>query len=90
MSTEHKVESKKFLELYELIRKNGDKTELGHRFEGLEAYTDFDGYSVYVTDGFVTLKIGFHNTHHMDYLTQLQLDDFFTKVNRIYLKYCLN
>ena len=89
MSVEHKIESKKFLELYEKIKQKGDKTDLGHKLQRLEAYTDFDGYSIYITDGIVTVKIAFHNTHNMDFQTQLQLDEFFEKVNKVYVKYCM-
>ncbi|EGU46919.1 hypothetical protein VII00023_17659 [Vibrio ichthyoenteri ATCC 700023] len=52
---------------YECVMRNGIPTELGRRYQGIEAFSDYDGYNVYLKGHGVELSIGFHNTYQLNY-----------------------
>ncbi len=72
------LESSKVLVAYEKIMEKGHPTEFGKLYEGIEAYSDYDGYTVYMKGNGVELKVGFHNTYHLDY-EQEHLKELFVK-----------
>ena len=41
--------------------------EDGKLYEGICAFSDIDGYTVYLKGSGVLLRFGFHNTYHLDY-----------------------
>lgn len=63
----NELDPTKILHAYEVIMERGTPTEFGKIYEGVEAFSDYDGYSVYMRGNGVELKIGFHNTYHLDY-----------------------
>lgn len=68
----------KLLAAFEIIMANGEETEFGKKYQGIEAFTDYDGYNVYLKGNGVELHIGFHNTYELKY-DQLHLRDTFLK-----------
>lgn len=61
------MESRFLLSVYEKIRQHGEPQTLGYQLEGVTAYTDHDGYTLYIEDALVKLRFGFHNQYHYDY-----------------------
>ena len=43
----NELEHKLILTAYDVIRQHGQKTDIGHCLDGITAYTDFDGYTLY-------------------------------------------
>lgn len=76
----NELDPNKVLKAYDTIMSNGTKTELGKIFEGVEAYSDYDGYNVYMRGNGVELSIGFHNTYHLEYDQEHLRDSFLRKV----------
>ncbi|WP_163930027.1 DUF3081 domain-containing protein [Paraferrimonas sp. SM1919] len=79
----NEIDTSMALQAFEKVMLLGDKTEQGKIFEGLEAYTDFDGYNVYLSGNGVTLHIGFHNTYHLDYAQEHQKQSFLKKLQYV-------
>ena len=44
------IDAKMLLRVYEKITSLGKKSSEGHSFEGVIAFSDFDGYTVYLKD----------------------------------------
>ncbi len=74
------LEPAKVLLAYEKITQNGTDTEFGKVYQGVEAYSDYDGYTVYLRGNGVELKMGFHNTYHLDYEQERLKEAFIQKV----------
>lgn len=79
----NEIDSKFVLSVFEKIRQHGEQTEEGHRLEGIKASTDFDGYTLFLSDALVSLSFGFHNQYHFDYDSQEQYDQFYKKLTYI-------
>lgn len=58
---EGKVDVKQALRVYQIIVDQGEKFDGGHRYRGLTALSDFDGYNVTIKNDYVSLTILFHN-----------------------------
>ena len=54
--------------------------EDGKLYEGICAFSDIDGYTVYLKGSGVLLRFGFHNTYHLDYQHEKNKEDFLKKV----------
>ncbi|MGR5092860.1 DUF3081 domain-containing protein [Vibrio maritimus] len=76
----NELDPNKVLKAYDNIMSNGTATELGKIYEGVEAYSDYDGYNVYMRGNGVELSIGFHNTYHLEYDQEHLRDSFLRKV----------
>ncbi|MBF7072138.1 DUF3081 domain-containing protein [Glaciecola sp. MH2013] len=77
------IDSKFLLQVFEKIRQHGEHKDGAHHLDGVKAYTDFDGYTVYMEDATVKLSFGFHNQYHFDYDNQSQFDAFEKKLQNI-------
>lgn len=77
------LDTGKALRAYELIMERGTPTEHGKIYGGLEAYSDYDGYNVYMRGNGVELKVGFHNTYELDYDQEHLRDSFLKKVEAL-------
>ncbi|CUS47964.1 MAG: protein of unknown function DUF3081 [Idiomarinaceae bacterium HL-53] len=71
------------LQVFEKIREHGAANEGQHELEGITAYTDFDGYTVYMEGHQVKLSTGFHNTYHLDYDSERAFENFLKKLEYI-------
>lgn len=75
------------LRLFELVRQHGERTEQGYRLEGLEAWSDFDGYTIFLRHGSTILTLGFHSQYKFDYPNSAALADFLQLTDRLGRKY---
>ncbi|NSY33285.1 DUF3081 domain-containing protein [Pseudoalteromonas sp. JC28] len=82
----NELDSKFLLTVFEHIQKHGEVTEEGKRYEGIVAYSDPDGYTIYLQGSGVLLRSGFHNTYHLDYEQDKHKDDFIKKLDYIFKK----
>ena len=71
------------LRVYDKIVSNGVKEQDKYLFKGITAYNDFDGYTVQLSDGNVTLSLYFHSKYEFDYKNPKQLDAFIKKLGKI-------
>lgn len=76
----NELESSKILHAYEKVMEYGTPTEFGKIYEGIEAFSDYDGYTVYLRGNGVELKVGFHNTYHLEYDQEHLRDSFLKKI----------
>lgn len=79
----NEIDTKTILNVYEQIQKHGEANDKGKLYEGLCAYSDIDGYTVYIEGSGVLLRFGFHNTYHLDYQSEKNKEDFLKKLNSI-------
>ncbi|HEA17976.1 MAG: DUF3081 domain-containing protein [Pseudoalteromonas prydzensis] len=77
------IETKQILSVYEQIIQHGDANEDGKHYKGLTAFSDIDGYTIYLKGSGVLLSFGFHNTYHLDYEHEKHKDDFLKKLANI-------
>ena len=63
----NELNSKFVLSVFEKIRQHGEKKQENYILGGLKAFTDFDGYTLFIEDALVKLRFGFHNQYHFDY-----------------------
>lgn len=83
----NEVDSKFILAVFDKVTKNGEKIETGYLLDGVKAYTDYDGYTVYLEDALVQLRFGFHNQYHFEYEAQDHYDQFERKLKAIDANY---
>lgn len=81
------IDSKFLLSAFEKIRQHGNKENNQYSLEGVIAYTDFDGYTVYLEDALVKLSFGFHNQYHFDYASASHFEAFEKKLKYIVKTY---
>ncbi|MFA0414815.1 DUF3081 domain-containing protein [Vibrio renipiscarius] len=74
------LEPSLILRAYESIIRHGTQTERGKIYQGVEAYSDYDGYNVYLKSNGVELSVGFHNTYHFNYEQSYNKDSFISKI----------
>jgi len=79
----NELDSKLLLRVFDKIRQHGEHVEEAYTLEGVKAYTDFDGYTLYIEDALVKLSYGFHNQYHFDYESSSQLEAFEKKLANI-------
>ncbi|MBM4205502.1 MAG: DUF3081 domain-containing protein [Gammaproteobacteria bacterium] len=63
---ETRIASAQALRAYQYIIDHGERQQSGHVFGGITAQTDYDGYSVTLSDDETTLRLLFHNKIHID------------------------
>lgn len=80
---QNELDAKLVLRVFEKIRQNGKKETDLYFLDGVEAKSDFDGYTLYLSDATVNLSFGFHNQYHYEYQTSEQLAQFEKKLNYI-------
>ena len=73
----------KILQAFEVIMEKGSPTEIGRIYGGVEAFSDYDGYNVYMRGNGVELQVGFHNTYHLDYEQEHLRESFLKKLNAL-------
>ena len=75
------------LAVFEKIRSHGKHQDDAYTLEGVKAYTDFDGYTLFIEDASVKLSFGFHNQYHFDYEKAEQMEQFEKKLRHIDASY---
>ncbi len=81
---EHKIDPQKALMVFDKITRYGEKAGDLFHMNGLSACQSFDGYSVTLSDGKVSLTINFHNTFHLDAPNSIALDNFIELMDKIH------
>lgn len=79
----NELESRFILSVFDKISKQGSKREDGYFLEGIKAYTDHDGYTLFFEDALVQLRFGFHNQYHYEYDKTEHLEQFLKKLRSI-------
>lgn len=79
----NEIDSKFVLKVFEIIRLNGSKKDESYFLEGVEATTDFDGYTLFLKDALVELSFGFHNQYHFNYEKEEHIEQFMRKLQAI-------
>lgn len=81
------LDSKFLLNVFEKIRQHGEQKDSQYSLEGVVAYTDFDGYTLFIEDALVKLSFGFHNQYHFDYESSSHFEAFEKKLKNIVSNY---
>jgi len=81
------LDSKLLLQVFEKIRQHGEQYDGAYHLNGIKAFTDFDGYTLYIEDALVKLSYGFHNQYHFDYEKQSEFEAFEKKLRSIDKEY---
>ncbi len=79
----NELDNKQILAVYERIQKRGKATNESKHYQGITAYSDIDGYTIYLQGSGVILRFGFHNAYHLDYEHDKHKDDFLKKIVNI-------
>ena len=77
------LDNKMLLRVFEKMRQHGKQVDGAYHLNGIKAFTDFDGYTLYLEDATVKLSYGFHNQYHFDYDNQSQFEAFEKKLASI-------
>ncbi len=76
----NELQSTQILHAYENVIDHGEPTEMGKIYQGIEAFSDSDGYNIYLRGNGVELHLGFHNTYHLDYEQEHLKESFLKKI----------
>ncbi len=83
----NELDNKFLLQVFDKIRQYGDKKDDRYLLNGITAFTDMDGYTLYVEDPKVKLQYGFHNQYHYDYESKDDIESFEKKLKEIDKEY---
>ncbi|WP_100643179.1 DUF3081 domain-containing protein [Alteromonas facilis] len=83
----NEIDSRFVLSVFEKIKQHGEQADDAYLLDGVKAYTDFDGYTVFIEDALVKLRFGFHNQYHFDYEKSEHMEDFERKLKHIEASY---
>jgi hypothetical protein len=83
----NEFESKFLLSVFDKIRQHGEHRDNAYHLEGIKAFTDFDGYTIFLEDAKVKLNYGFHNQYRFDYQSGSDKDAFEKKLQHINNQY---
>lgn len=83
LAMKNDLESRLLLSVFEKMRAHGEQRDGKYHLEGLIAFTDFDGYTLFIEDALVKLSFGFHNQYHFDYANRTDFEAFEKKLKFI-------
>ena len=83
----NELDSRFLLSVFEKIRLNGTNDNGKYSLEGVIAFTDFDGYTLFIEDALVKLSFGFHNQYHFNYESSSHYEAFEKKLKHIVATY---
>ncbi|MCO4322567.1 DUF3081 family protein [Aliidiomarina quisquiliarum] len=85
------INARLILAVFEKITRLGAATkkdgETTHHLDGITAYSDFDGYTVYLEDDEVKVYTGFHNTFRVNSDSARATENFLRKMQYIESNY---
>ncbi|MCU7555603.1 DUF3081 domain-containing protein [Alteromonas sp. ASW11-19] len=84
---QNELDSKFLLRVFDKIRQFGEKKDDKYLLGGITAFTDLDGYTLFVEDPQVKLSFGFHNQYHFDYEDKEHYEKFEKKLKQIDKEY---
>lgn len=79
----NELDAKLLLKVFDLIYQKGEDFEDGKLYQGITAFSDIDGYTIYLKGNGVLLRFGFHNTYHLDYEHSKLKDVFMSKLESL-------
>lgn len=79
---ERKVDVRLALRAFQAITERGTRRNGVSCLDGLHAETDFDGYTVTLSDGRVTVRVLFHSRVAVDAPSGKALEDFVARLER--------
>lgn len=82
-ATKGLINAHQAIRVYQKIREHGTKNGAEYALNGLSGSTDFDGYTVFLSDGKVSLSVHFHYKYTLDYKYPQALDAFIEKIRLI-------
>ena len=71
------------LRAFNKIVTHGVEDNDNYNYQGITAWSDFDGYTLQLSDEDVSLSIYFHNKYEFDYANSHQLKVFINKLKAI-------
>ncbi len=80
---EHRFDVKNALKVMSVITEQGEQRPEGYVFDGITAREEYDGYTVSMTDGRVTLYIYFHNKYNFEFKRSEDLERFIDHLERL-------
>jgi hypothetical protein len=83
----NELDSRFLLSVFEKVRQHGKQENGQYLLEGVKAFTDFDGYTLFIEDALVKLTFGFHNQYHFDYESSSHYEAFEKKLKHIVANY---
>ncbi|MEW9799687.1 DUF3081 family protein [Alteromonas sp. CYL-A6] len=83
----NELDNKFLLQVFEKIRQFGEHDGDVYRLNGIKAFTDLDGYTLFIEDAKVKLSFGFHNQYHFDYDSRDDFENFEKKLKSIDKEY---
>lgn len=83
----NEIDTRQILNVFEKIREHGKSDGEKHVLENITAFTDYDGYTVYLEGHNTKLRTGFHNTYNLDYKSQSDANQFLKKLKYIDKEY---
>lgn len=66
----NRVDVRALLTAYEKIKTLGTPVENGKQLDNITCTESYDGYSVSLSDGVVSVDVNFHNTYHFHTLNE--------------------
>lgn len=83
---QNSIDVKAVLLIFQHVITNGEQQGEKYHYEELFAWTDFDGYTCYLSDGKVTVTVFFHNKYDIDFETEADLSKFEKNIKRFAMK----
>lgn len=80
---DRKVDVSLALRAYQNILRLGEKDGDGYVFKGLRASTDFDGYTITLSDGVISLRVFFHNRFALEPTKGRAVEQFLLRLKRV-------
>lgn len=81
---DQKINIVSVLRAFEEIIERGEPADEDCRsLEGISARAEYDGYTLFLTDGRVTLYVYFHNKYKVEYKQREDFDKFVAAIERI-------
>lgn len=79
----NEIDHRLMLDAYEKIHTHGKAEQGRHILDGITAYTDHDGYTVFLEGHGVELTLEFHNKYRLNYDNERQFDQFMRAIKNI-------
>jgi hypothetical protein len=80
---ERKIDVRLALRAYQNVLELGTRDAEGHHLDGLTATSDFDGYTVTLSDRAVTIRLLFHSRVAIDAPSGKALEGFIDRLQRV-------
>jgi hypothetical protein len=83
----NELDNRLILSVFDKISKHGKIVQGCFLLDGIKAYTDHDGYTLFIEDALVQLQLGFHNQYHFNYDKKEHREQFEKKLKQIIANY---